>query len=213
MGASDADGWLGELLRGASALGLTLSGEQQQQFASYLDVLLFWRERLSLISTADPLAIVRAHILDCLRVVPLVPPRSRVVDLGSGAGFPGIPIAIALPNAQLTLVESKRKKANFLRAAVRRAGLSNVDVREGRAEDSDANERCDVAVSRAVWKIREFLQVSRGLLRPQGLAIAMKGPKALDEGRTSAATFSGPEIIQYTIWPAVPRLLLVYTRR
>jgi 16S rRNA (guanine527-N7)-methyltransferase len=208
------DGALGELVRGAQSLGIQLSPEARSRFAVYLDTLLVWRTRMSLTSTPTARDIVRTHILDSLRVVQFIKAGSRVADLGSGAGFPGVPVAIVRPDVRVFLIESRRKKANFLRAVARAAGLSNVEVVEQRAEQLDPTHlggTVDVAVSRAVWDISVFLEVVATLLRVGGSAVAMKGPKVLAQPPPRDPRFDPPDIVTYRV-DGSARGLLVYRR-
>ena len=203
-----------ELARGALQLGVSLSPGQLAAFETYVNTLVFWRSRLSLTAAATPLAIVRSHILDSLPVARFIEPGWRVADLGSGAGFPGIPLAIVCPQSRIVLIESRRKKANFLRDVARRCQLANAEVSEERAEvlAAESPEIFDLVVSRAVWPVSDFLGISRALLRSEGLAIAMKGPKARAE-TTSDPAFASPQVVFYKLHGGIERLLLVYRKR
>ena len=205
---------LAELAAEAKAIGLVLPVQALRQFEVYLGTLLIWRARVSLTAAASPADIVRFHILDALRVARYIEPGYRVADLGSGAGFPGIPLAIVCPGAKLVLVESRRKRANFLREVVRGARLENVEVMEDRAEAlaTQRGGQFDVVVSRAVWQLAEFLDIGATLLRPGGLAIAMKGPKALAEA-VAHPSFGATEMVRYQLNGAVERVLLLARRR
>lgn len=211
-GRSDA---IVELVTGAGAIGIVLGREAISQFESYLSTLLLWRRRLSLVATDDVHRIVTNHVLDSLSVAPFVKPGFRLADLGSGAGFPGIPLAIACPDASVDLVESRRKKANFLREAVRSAGLSNAQVIEDRAEavDSAPFEGYELVVSRALWHIPKFLEVSRKLLRHEGIAIAMKGPKGIEESACRHDGFSSPQVVEYHLRGSERRTLFIYRKK
>lgn len=203
---------IAELVRAAAALGLPLSDTATARFRIYIDTLLLWRRRLSLTTAATAAEIVRSHILDSLMLCQFIQPGMRVVDLGSGAGFPGIPLAIVCEQAHVSLVESRRKKANFLREVVRTAGLANAEVLEERAEGLAARlaEPWDVVVSRAVWTMADFLAVSECLLAPQGMAIAMKGPKVAAE----AVSYTGPlvhsDTVEYRLPTGARHRLIVY---
>jgi 16S rRNA (guanine527-N7)-methyltransferase len=203
---------LDELVQGAAALGESLSEAALFQFRAYLDTLLLWRQRISLTGASTAVDVVRFHVLDALHIGSLVEPGSRVVDLGSGAGFPGVPLAIVRPAATVMLVEPRRKRANFLREVARAARLTNVTVDEARAEDLHgalAGE-CDVVVSRAVWAIDAFLALSRPLLRRGGCAVAMKGPKADSEVVAVPPDFVTADTVMYTLHGGVARRLLTY---
>lgn len=217
MGADNRSVWDGvatrQLARGALEFGVELSAEQLSTFAVYIDTLLFWARRLSLTGATTAAQVVSGHILDCLPLVRFVRAGWRVADLGSGAGFPGVPLAIVRPDAAQVLIESRRKRANFLREVVRRCGLVNAEVLEERAE-AVARQRAesfDLVVSRAVWGMAEFLGLCRLLVRPGGLAIAMKGPRVPSQA-VPPEEFSGPELFRYRLQGGVEHVLIVYRR-
>lgn len=205
---------LAELAHCAQELGVALSSEQLAIFQAYIDIVLFWRTRVSLTSAATAEAVVRSHLVDSLAVATIIQPGWSVADLGSGAGFPGIPLAIVFPRSYIVLIESRRKKANFLRDAVRSCRLTNVDVCEGRAEAAPTQRlgTFDLVVSRAVWTVPDFLRVASGLLRPGGLGVAMKGPKGRME-TTGHPAFLPEEIVGYQLYGGVGRTLLIYRKR
>lgn len=209
--ASDA---LAELVREALTIGFTLSPESKVAFEVYLDTLLLWRSRMALTAAKTPLAIVRYHILDSLSVAPFIKPGFRVADLGSGAGLPGIPIAIVCRQSAVVLIESQRKKANFLREVARRARLTNVEIVEERVEARAGHSHgpYDVTVCRAVWGLSEFLRISYQLLRSEGLAIAMKGPRTRPEAARRNTGFSAPEVVEYALHGERERVLLVFRK-
>jgi 16S rRNA (guanine527-N7)-methyltransferase len=203
---------LADLDRGAKALGLTLNEQQLAQFEIYLDVLLLWRRRLSLTGAATAGVLVRQHILDSLPAARFVCDHCCVIDLGSGAGFPGVPLAIACPYASVTLVESRRKRASFLHEVIRCARLDNVGILENRAE-LIAKERptaYDVVISRAVWETATFVRVGESLLKPGGAAIAVKGRKTVTY--CTFPGFSAPEVLRYTLPDGIEHALVVYRR-
>ncbi len=203
---------LDELCRSAGARGIDLSPEQRARFEIFITTLLLWRSRLSLTAAATPLVIVQSHILDSLSLAAFIKAGQRVADLGSGPGFPGIPLAIVRPRATFVLVESKRKKASFLREVVRQAGLINATVTEERAESLDGSGAYDVVVSRAVWPVSEFLKVSQVLLPAGGLAVAMKGPRGVAESGSTDEGFSRDQTLQYRLPDDSERVLLVYRK-
>ena len=206
---------IAELIRAAAALGLALSETAITRFQVYIDTLLLWRRRLSLTAAATPDEIVRAHIVDSLMLCRFIQPGMRVADLGSGAGFPGIPLAIVCDRARVSLVESRRKKASFLREVVRAAGLANVEVIEERAEHLAEHgvQRWDVVVSRAVWALPYFLDLSDHLVARGGLVIAMKGPKDTAE---VPSYHHGPlvpaDVVDYQLRGGVRHRLIIYRR-
>lgn len=189
-----------------------LDAEQLDKLKKYLELLLLWRGRIALISTADPVRLVEHHILDSLHVATHIPEAARVADIGSGAGLPGIPLAVARPRAVFTLVESRRRKANFLREARRLAGLQNVQIVEARAEHSLPAQSFDVIVSRALGRVDEFLEHGGRLLVAGGIAVAMRGPDG-DRDAVSDDRFEAPVVARYELTLDRRRTLLIYRRR
>jgi len=203
-----------ELRLAAEAAGVTLTAEAISRFNSYLDTLLLWRVRLSLTATATRSGIIRAHIADALHVAPFIESGFQVADLGSGAGFPGVPLAIVCAGASFTLIESRRKRANFLREVARGGRLVNVEVIEKRAESLPETlaGAFDVTVSRAVWQLTQFLEISRNLLRAGGLAIAMRTLRAGSEAQDNQGGFSKFKTVVYQTPGGAQHVLLAYRK-
>jgi 16S rRNA (guanine527-N7)-methyltransferase len=213
MGTGNSDPFA-ELPGAALGIPVTLSESALAHCRSYVETLLLWRQRLSLTSAKTAASVVLNHLLDSLHVVPFIKPGTRVADIGSGAGFPGVPLAIVCTEARFVLIESRRKKANFLREVARQTRLSNVVVMENRVEDLLDGLRAsfDVVVSRAVGPVPDLLALSAVLLRRDGLVVAMKGPK----GRAELAEhpeFTTVEVVEYGLPSGATHLLLVYRRR
>lgn len=173
------------LREGAEQFSLTLSEEAVSQFATFIEEIQRWSKIADLLSQTDSETLIRKHILDSLSLLPWIPSGSRVLDLGSGAGFPGLPLAIANPEINLTLIEARRKRANFLKDSIRKLQLKNAKVYEGRAEDLSREKGLQAAfniiTTRATWNIPLFLTLASPFLRQHGVAIAMKGPKLSEE--------------------------------
>jgi 16S rRNA (guanine527-N7)-methyltransferase len=127
----------------------------------------------------EPGLVVRRHFLDSLAILPFITATGRLLDIGSGAGFPALPIRIALPEKEVVLVESNRKKSNFLREITRQLNLNQVSIMEERAEELDANEigQFSEIVTRAFGSTEIFLKLSRPLLSNNGRSLIMHGPK------------------------------------
>ncbi len=138
------------------------------QLSTYLDLLLKWNGRTNLTAIRDPEEIVRRHFGESLFTARHLPPCETLLDLGSGAGFPGVPIQLALPHLRVTLAESQHKKASFLREAVRVLGLRTI-VWGGRAEDLPDENLFDVVTLRAVDNPTAALTEARRRLRPFGV--------------------------------------------
>jgi 16S rRNA (guanine527-N7)-methyltransferase len=161
----------------------TLSPVQTRNISMYIDLLLRWNARINLTAVWEPDRIVTRHFGESIFVARHLFPqaevgagaRPHVIDVGSGAGFPGLPIKIWAPHIHLTLIESSQKKATFLREVIRGLGLSNVDVFAGRAE-AFPGHKGDVVTFRAVERFESVLQVAAGLLADGGcLAILVGG--------------------------------------
>lgn len=168
------------LRRGASDLGIELTDHALTQFSIYLEELLFWSPKTDLIAQTDPTLIIRKHFLDSIAVVTYLKETAAILDLGSGAGFPGIPLAIALPQTSVTLLESRRKRVSFLKEAARKIHLPNLTIYEGRAENLAENQLLQKAfaavITRATWDITDILRFATPFLHESGRVFAMKGP-------------------------------------
>ncbi len=165
-------------------LGLRLSRRQIEAFLRYERLLLEWNQRINLTAICNPEMIRIKHFLDsltCLLVIPESPPQ-RAIDVGTGAGFPGLALKIAYPSLTLTLVESVGKKADFCRVVVEELGLSAVTVVNARAEDvahlPDHRERYDWAIARAVANLSTLVEYLLPFVRVGGTVLAMKGETA-----------------------------------
>ena len=144
---------------------------------AYLDLLARWNRTYNLTAIRDPGEMVTLHLLDSLSMHAHVRGIATLADLGTGAGLPGIPLAIALPALQVTLVESNGKKARFLREAVRNLGLGNARVLESRAEAVDQPGAFEAITARAMATLADILAVGGHLLAPGGRLLAMKGAR------------------------------------
>ncbi len=135
--------------------------------ARYQQLLNHWNQKMNLTAVRDPQVLVRLHLAECLRAAQRIPPEvETVLDFGSGAGLPGIPIRIARPELRITLAESQKKKAAFLREAVRELGLSGVSIYGGRVEEMPALSVFDLVTLRAVDKMGEAMQAALPRIRP-----------------------------------------------
>ncbi|MCY7313172.1 MAG: 16S rRNA (guanine(527)-N(7))-methyltransferase RsmG [Pseudoxanthomonas sp.] len=162
-----------ELRRGLAALQLDADALAPALLA-YLALLDRWNRTYNLTAIRDPREMVTRHLLDSLAMQAFVEDGS-LADLGTGPGLPGIPLAIARPGLQVTLVESNGKKARFLREALRTLGLGNARVAESRAEALDEPGAYDAITARALDDLAGIIRVGGHLLRPGGRLLAMKG--------------------------------------
>ena len=147
----------------------------------YLDLLARWNRTYNLTAIRDPGEMVTLHLLDSLSMHAHMDGVSRLADLGTGAGLPGIPLAIARPGLEVTLVESNGKKARFLREAVRTLKLPNARVAESRAENLDEPGAYTVITARALATLDRIIEVGGHLLAPEGRLLAMKAETVAEE--------------------------------
>ncbi|MGV8941156.1 MAG: 16S rRNA (guanine(527)-N(7))-methyltransferase RsmG [Lysobacter sp.] len=153
--------------------------------SDYLELLLRWNRAYNLTAVRDPLEMVDKHLLDSLAMHPYVDAIAAeggaLADLGTGAGLPGIPLALAKPGLRVTLVESNGKKARFMREVVRKLGLRDVQVAESRIEALDLPGHFDAITARALASLPLILELGGHLLKPDGRLLAMKGAYPSDE--------------------------------
>ncbi|MGB9803914.1 16S rRNA (guanine(527)-N(7))-methyltransferase RsmG [Desulfofundulus sp.] len=175
------------LAHAAGRLGIELTDLMCHRFSQYYRLLVEWNERFNLTSLSEMCDIVIKHFVDSLTCFLIYDPPvgARVVDIGSGAGFPGLPIKIVREDLQVTLVESVGKKVNFLHHVLDVLGFGDVDVVPGRAEEIAHEPRYrasfDLALARAVAELPVLLELALPFLQPSGYFIAMKGPAVQEE--------------------------------
>lgn len=179
--------WQLSLRNQAQALGVALDDAQLGRFAAFMDALLDWNERVNLTSITDPEGIAALHFADSLTCLAAteVPGGAAIIDIGTGAGLPGVPIALARTDVCVTLLEATRKKCQFLEHAVSVLPLPDSRVVCDRAEsagrDPQLRESFDIAVIRAVAEYAAAAELTLPFLRVGGVALIMKGPLADEE--------------------------------
>jgi 16S rRNA (guanine527-N7)-methyltransferase len=197
---------LAPLVEGAAALGLALDDEQLARFARLRDLLLDWNTRVNLTAITEPAEVVTRHFLDSLTCVlalsdDLRARPLRLLDVGSGGGFPGLPLAIAFPRWQVTLLEATGKKTRFQEAAIAELGLTNTRALQGRAEElahtKEHRRRYHVVTARAVAALPTLLEYCAPFARVGGMVIAQKkGDLAQEvEAGRRAATLLGARLL------------------
>lgn len=169
-----------QLKRGLIALGLVLERDTQQRLLDYIALIDKWNRVHNLTAIREPEKMVSHHLLDSLAVAPHLHAR-RLLDVGSGAGLPGIPLALANPDMQVTLLDSNHKKVAFLNQAVMELKMKNAEVCGERVESWKSQEGFDVIISRAFSDMSEFVHMTRHLLAPGGTFAAMKGMHPYEE--------------------------------
>ena len=177
------------LKSGAQRLGFALTTQQLQQFRSYQQELQIWSRKFNLTAITEPVDIERFHFLDSISVALAFPDSlrlaGRLCDVGSGAGFPGVPLKLLFPGISLTLIDSTAKRTRFLSSLVAAQGLENVEVHTGRCEDlahdAQLRESFDVVVARAVAPLRVLAEYALPFCRLGGLVILQKKGDVGDE--------------------------------
>jgi 16S rRNA (guanine527-N7)-methyltransferase len=180
---SDQNAFDSLLKTGAEELDIVLSDGQLKLFALYWRELQEWNRVTNITAINSLKDTIIKHFLDSLSVIENLPGSGHLADIGSGGGFPGVPIAIVRPDMRVILIEAARKKANFLRQVVRVLGLKSAEVYHGRAEALATAGRFNCIVSRAFSSMETFLKISAPLLTEEGIIIAMKGKSIEQELR------------------------------
>jgi 16S rRNA (guanine527-N7)-methyltransferase len=192
------------LVEGARELGLDLSQEQTERFQRYHDVLVDWAERVSLTSVKDIEGIQRRHFLESAALIAVLNEHGialkdrSLIDVGSGTGVPGIPLKILEPSLQLTLVEAKQRKSEYLAALLPELGFDDVLVVTTRAEqlghDERFREQYDFAAAKALAPLRTLLELTLPFVRMGGIVLAPKGKESdneVKEARVALETLKG----------------------
>jgi len=180
----EKEGVLALLHETSREIGVRLSAAQAELFWIFLQELLEWNRTFPLTAVTDPADIVIKHFVDSLSPLPYLETSTNLLDIGSGAGFPGIPLKIAAPGLRLSLVDANRKKVSFLKQIIRTLELREVSVRHGRVEDLPPSEEpYTTIISRAFRRLEPLLDLVSPLLAPECTLIAMLGPTGATEHR------------------------------
>ncbi len=183
------------LARGLLGLEIKMPEEGVQRLVAYTDELLKWNAKVSLTAITDPIEVVDKHLLDSLTVMPELKDAVHLLDLGAGAGFPGIPLAVALPSLRVTLVDAVSKKVAFMKSgAVHARVAGRVKAIHARAEGNPTKEgipQVDVVISRAFMDVGPFLLLARHYLTTPGRIVAMLGHSPSDEVLSELAQAAG----------------------
>lgn len=159
---------------------LNLPENVRQKLLDYLALIQKWNKVHNLTAVRDPEEMVTLHLLDSLSVLPHIK-SGHLLDVGSGAGLPGIPLALCLPDLQVTVMDSSHKKASFMRQVKAELNIPNLEVVCGRAEDYQAEQLFDIVISRAFSDLNQFVMLTKHLCKADGQWLAMKGVHPYDE--------------------------------
>jgi 16S rRNA (guanine527-N7)-methyltransferase len=184
------------LAAGLAELGIALPADTQQKLLAFRDLLLKWNKTYNLTALRDPEQAISHHLLDSLAILPYVGAGS-LLDVGSGGGLPGIPLAIARPELSVSMVDTVQKKATFLQQASIELGLKNVAVHHARVEEMQG-QYAQIS-SRAFAEIGLFIDLTRHLLAPSGRWLAMKGVRPDDEIKALPADIVVEAIVPLTV--------------
>lgn len=175
-----------------------LNSEQINKFEQYLSLLLEWNEKFNLTAITDKDQIEEKHFIDSIILKNYISLENKsLIDIGSGAGFPGVPLAIIEPSLKVTLLESNGKKVSFLKEIVSKLDLKNVDIIQGRAEELGIREKYDIVTARAVKELNVLLEISFYLLKVGGSFVAYKSSNIENEIKNAQHAFKCLQISDY----------------
>ena len=169
----------------AKEIDIEFNEEQVEKFYKYMQLLLEWNEKINLTAITNPKEIILKHFIDSLTILKYIKKGAKVIDVGTGAGFPGIPLKILRDDINLTLLDSLNKRINFLKLVIDELKLKNVDTIHGRAEEIGKNKRYresfDISFSRAVANLSTLSEYLIPLVKIGGISISMKGSEIKEE--------------------------------
>jgi 16S rRNA (guanine527-N7)-methyltransferase len=173
------------LQNGLKALKIKISDDQVQLMTIHAKELMKWNKKINLTAIKQPLKIAEKHFIDSLAAASFIKNKNSIIDLGSGGGFPGIPLKIMNPLLNVVLMDSSRKKINFLKHIIRLLGLQGIDAIHSRAQDLHDKDLYiagfDAVISRAFTELSNFVELASPFLNKEGTIYAMKGKQAKKE--------------------------------
>ena len=195
------------LSEGLLRVDLQLPADVLSREVCFLEELLRWNQRINLTSIRNPDEAVEKHLVDSLLVLPHLGAAKQIVDMGSGGGLPGIPLAIAEPAINVVSIDSVGKKVNFQKHIKRMLQLNNFSAEQSRIEESGATglelEKYDLIMSRAFTSLETFLRLALSRINPGGRVLAMKGPEGREElagvSKALQANICEPQVIDYVL--------------
>ena len=175
-------------------IGIVLDEEQMNQFYMYMKLLLEWNEKINLTAITEPEEIILKHFIDSMTIAKNIEKNAKLIDVGTGAGFPGIPLKIIRQDIEVTLLDSLNKRILFLEVVIKQLGLTNIKASHSRVEEFGKNknyrESFDCATSRAVANLTTLVEYLIPLVKIQGICISMKGPNIEEEIQGSKKAIS-----------------------
>lgn len=178
----------------SNELNIDLTEEQQEKFYTYMNLLLEWNEKINLTAITEPEEIIKKHFIDSLTIKKHINDNSSIIDVGTGAGFPGIPLNIVVDNCKIVLLDALNKRLNFLNEVIKQDNLKNIETIHFRAEEAGKNkmyrESFDIATSRAVAPLNILVEYLLPLVKVGGKCICMKGSNIEEELESSKKAIS-----------------------
>lgn len=175
-------------------LGIDIKEEQSEKFYEYMNLLIEWNNKINLTAITKPEEIIKKHFVDSAVISQYINNKDTIIDVGTGAGFPGIPLKILKNDIKITLLDSLNKRLVFLNEVISKLELKNVKIQHSRAEEAGSNkeyrEKYDVAVSRAVAPLNILVEYLLPLIKIGGKAICMKGNSIEEEVQTARKAIS-----------------------
>lgn len=194
----DFDIFKEELLNLSKKINITLDYNQIEKFYKYMNILLEWNEKINLTAITEPIDIILKHFIDSLTISKYIAKNAKIIDIGTGAGFPGIPIKIIREDVEIVLLDSLNKRVNFLNDVISKLDLKNIKAIHSRVEELGKNkqyrEMFNVATSRAVANMSTLSEYLLPLIKENGIAICMKGSdykEELDKGENAIKILGG----------------------
>jgi 16S rRNA (guanine527-N7)-methyltransferase len=173
--------WIALLTRGASLMDINLSSIQAIQMAAHAKALLEWNRKINLTAITDPEQVVIKHFLDSIAPMRHIPEQGGLIDIGTGGGFPGLPLKVMRPDQPMIFLDASRKKVNFVKFILRQLGLPNAEAIQARVEEFSQNRgdqgRFTTVISRAFTDIESISHMAGALLSKEGRIIIYQGPK------------------------------------
>ena len=187
-----------ELIEKAKKVNIEIDNKKEEQFYKYMELLLEWNEKINLTAITEPNDIILKHFIDSITINKYIEQSNSIMDIGTGAGFPGIPLKIMNQNKKITLVDSLNKRINFLNEVCKEISLENIQCIHARAEelanDLKYRENFETVVSRAVARLNVLIEYMLPFVKKGGLCICMKGPNIdgkLEEAKNAIKVLGG----------------------
>ncbi len=198
-----SEGWKKILRDGSAEMGLAIGRAESDCLGLHAAELMKFNQKMNLTAIREPVKVAANHYLDSLAALPFLPSEGRLLDIGSGGGFPGIPLKVLRPGLRLVLIDSSRKKVSFLKHAIRTLKLEGAQAVQARAQELSEQDgfarSFDIVVSRALCKLEDFFSMGRPFLNAGGRMLGWKGGDVADELKGLQDRLQDPDIARFSI--------------